>query len=167
VAQAEVYFDHSDIDSPIPPGAVELVRLMRERGEDYWNDAEDGPGFKCLYYYPEGRGSEAGCTAKLVFTKKDRHGFHFWLHYPESWVDSPYYRELKSYYSCSAPELQEWVGVGDSHEGQRRIFTGLFVPVEDAVEVVRDFVRSGERSPRIQWVDGRFIREAERRHGLA
>ncbi|AWM35876.1 hypothetical protein GobsT_63960 [Gemmata obscuriglobus] len=162
----EVYFDHAEVDGPIPPGADAIVRLMRERGEDYWNDAEDGPGFKSLYYYAEGRDSDVGCTAELVLTKKDRYGFHFWLHYPVSWVDSPYYREHESHYSCSDPDLREWVGVGDSHEGQRPIFAGLFVPVEDAVEVVREFVRSGERSPRIRWVDGRFIRDAERRHGI-
>jgi hypothetical protein len=162
----EVYFDHAEIDAPVPPGADEVVRLMQERGEDYWNDAEDGPGFKSLYYYPEGRGSEVGCTSKLVFTKLDRHGFHFWLHHEGLELGSPYDREEESYFSCSDPELQEWVGVGDSHEGRRPIFTGLFVPVEDAVEVVREFVRSGERSPRIRWVDGRFVRAAERRHGL-
>lgn len=107
-----------------------------------------------------------GCTSELVFTEDDQHGFHFWLSHRVSRVDSPYYREHASYYSCSDPELKEWVAVGDSHEGQQRICTGVFVPIEDAVEVVREFVRSGERSPHIRWVDGHFIREAEQRHGL-
>ncbi|MGL6075518.1 MAG: hypothetical protein ACRC8S_15295 [Fimbriiglobus sp.] len=159
----EVYFDERDIPGPVPTGADKLIQLMRERGQDYWNDAEDGSGFKTLEFYAEGRASEVGCTSDLVFTKNDQHGFHFYFNYRVSWVDSPYYRDMESFYSCSNPELSDWVEVMDPCEGAIRIFTGLFVPVETAIEVVRDFVRTGEPSPRIQWVTGRVIREAEQR----
>lgn len=51
----EVYFDDAEVDGPVPPGEDAVVRLMRQRGADYWNDVEDGNGFKSLSYYAEGR----------------------------------------------------------------------------------------------------------------
>jgi hypothetical protein len=138
---AEVFFDHADGYVRVSSDAEGIVRLMRERGEGHWNDP-DTSGFASLYFHAEGE--EGECTSKLVFTKSDQHGFHFWFRYPVSDLDSPYYRDHKSYYSCSDTELKERVAVLDSHEGTRPLFTGLFVPVEAAVEVVREFVRSGD-----------------------
>ena len=160
----DVFFSPADDTGSVPADPDAIARLMRERAEDYWNDP-DGSGFADLSFYADGKA--AGCTSKLVFTKSDRHGFHFWLSYPVRVVSSPHYRKPNSYFSCSAPDLKDVVPVRDSHEGPRSIFTGLFIPVDAAIEVVREFVRSGGMSDRTQWLTGQVVRAAEQQHGLA
>ena len=159
----DVFYTTAGDDGPAPADAGAITESMRTRGADYWNDAE-GSGFAELSFCADGR--EAGTTSQLTFTKSDRHGFHFWFQYPVKDRASRHYRKPSSFFSCSDPDLKEWVAVRDSHEGGRPIFTGLFVPTDAAAEVVREFIRSGEMSDRVQWVTGAVVQAAKQTHGL-
>ncbi len=138
----------------------EISQLLRTRGEGYWNHP-DGSGFAGLSFFPEGNGIEPGVAAGLDFTKVDRLGCHLYYRYEVADLDSPYYREAEHFKSYAGGPLSARSRVGWAGEG-RLIFDALFVPVEAAVEAVREFLDTGGRSPRVGWITNREVIRAER-----
>ena len=119
-----------------------LFDLIRTRSEDYWNDP-DGGGFAMLTDCPEGWTDDGPQTARLHFTKLNRLGFHFYYCFEVSDLDSPYHREPEYFYSCTSDDFSEVSQVNWAGE-LRDIHNALFVGTEAAVEIVQQFLASGD-----------------------
>lgn len=156
---ADVIFTSPEDGGNTDAVLADILGLMRERGEDYWN-CPDGSGFAGLSYFPEGNGNEPGMIAGLDFTRINRLGFHFFYRYECADLHSPYYREPEYFCSFAGVPLTKRSRVGWAGEG-RLIFDALFVDLSTAEAVVREFISTGGRAPTVGWIGAGEVRRAE------
>ncbi|MGL6075117.1 MAG: hypothetical protein ACRC8S_13235 [Fimbriiglobus sp.] len=114
-----------------------------------------------LIFCPEGWGNDKPQTAQLHFTKLDTLGFHFYYNHDVGDYDSPYYREAELFYACSSTTLETRSAINWAGE-ERLIFDALFVDTPTAIEIVRQFLKDGERSKLANWTKPRDVRAKER-----
>jgi hypothetical protein len=103
-------------------------------------------------------------VASLDITKLDRLGVHLSYWHDAGDYGFPKNREPESYTSYAGGPLVARSRIGWAGEG-RLIFDALFVPVDAAVEAVREFLSTGGRSPKVGWIQSRDVVRAERNLG--
>jgi len=122
------------------PVLTEILDLVRDKGEEYWNSLADS-GFASLHYF---RDKEE--VASLVFSKKDGYGFHL------KFIEEPTSRKRRKEYLSVGGDNYEDVAVLHLSGNPLRLPRALFVTDDQMEQTLRTFFQGGTRGTHEFWV---------------
>lgn len=132
-----------------PISLSELLVLIAERGQDYWNSPTNNSTAMLRRVVAH---SDTPMIERLVFTKSDRAGFHF--EFQRFWPATG----LQEYWFCvGSADLETMITLGVAGEGTQ-LPAALFVDDACAARVVTHFFVHGGMAPTEKWIDTKDVK---------